>query len=388
MSKERKMILDMIENGKITADEALMLFEALDNEPEAASGVQPGESPRIKSEYLPHTPLRQVPSLNIHRKLRQPDPGYAAALNAIGFNPSSRRMVNLMEAEIPIEDIQGLLNVRRKEWTDDEIADFLIQGIDEHFILGLHELGLGSSSPHQIIELAIHDVTPAYIRDIREAIQQEIDISTLIEFGIHDVSPGFAREIYSINISNLEPRHLVELKIHDVDLQALRAASEYFEEISAREAVEMGIHNITPEFVEEARRSGISDITMKDLIEMRIHNVDFGMVREANKLDRISPRKVIELAVHGATAEYVREIIESGLPGLTHTNLVEMLVQDVKPGYVNQMLALDLPDISANKITEMKIHSLHPEDARRGKEFIGETCTAEKLVEMKIQGTL
>lgn len=406
MSKERKMILDMIETGKITAEEALMLFDALDSEGEDSVQAQIGENlstEGIPFEIPPKPPIPTIPPIppysnpeasarHIHfpssRRMRQPDPGYAAALNAGGFNPSPRKIINLMEEEVSIEEIQELQSVRRKEWTDDDLADFLIHEVDKQFILDLHELGLGNTPPQKIVELAIHDITPAYIRKLQEVMGTDVGVSTLIEFGIHDVSPEFVQVVQSLNLKNLSLHHLVELAIHDANLKALRAAADCFGPMTANEAVNMSVHEVTEDFINAVTESGIDDISMRDLIEMRIHDVDIEMIQEAKRLGPISASTVVELAIHGGSAKYIRDVIETGLPDLTPSDLIEMLVQGVKPGYIMEMLALELPDLTGGNIIEMKIQGLRPEEARKGKEFLGEACTASKLITLKIHGSL
>jgi hypothetical protein len=133
--KERLMVLDMIAEGKITAEEAEQLFRAMEViEDEPASGSEELVSP------LSH--LSQLASLST------PPSG-------TGRSSSKDLIAALKEAgvdQVTLSDVQELQSNR----------------LTAEYVREMLGLGLEPDGLSEWMDLRAHDITPRYVRELRE----------------------------------------------------------------------------------------------------------------------------------------------------------------------------------------------------------------------------
>jgi beta-lactamase regulating signal transducer with metallopeptidase domain len=161
---------------------------------------------------------------------------------------------------------------------------------------------LGYEVPQdRLMELALHDVSLGFVREMAELGYTKESLDKLIEFRIHDVLPEFVREMAGLGYSQLAADRLVEFRIHDVDPAMVRALRDLgYTELPADRLVELSIHNVTPEFIREISEAGYSGVSADRLVEMRIHNVDTELIRKAQKrYGKLSADDLIEFSIRG-----------------------------------------------------------------------------------------
>ena len=118
------------------------------------------------------------------------------------------------------------------EWGEPEVArrprgvpekcSFCYQRIDRGLALGLEPDGLG-----EWINLRVNDITPRYVRELRDLGVDDLDVDELVEMSIHHVTPRFIREMRQKYGEQLSIQNLVDMRIHGVDedmLEELRSA--------------------------------------------------------------------------------------------------------------------------------------------------------------------
>jgi beta-lactamase regulating signal transducer with metallopeptidase domain len=191
--------------------------------------------------------------------------------------------------------------------------------------------GLGYNvGENKLFNLALFDVSPAFIRDLRSLGYDELSLDDLVEFRIHGVSPEEVRDLASIGIEGLTPDRLVEFRIHGVDAELVRAlAAAGYENIPAEKLVELKIHGATPEFAREMAELGYSSASLDKLVEFRIHGVSPG---------------------------FIREIAATGHRGVAADDLVSMRIHGVSAGFIRKEEARAGHALSIDKLIGMKIH--------------------------------
>ena len=133
--KERLMILDMIAEGKITAEEAEELFKAMEVTPELSGSNAAGLA----------SPLSQLSRLEELSPISPPN----------GTTPSKDLVAALKEAgidHVTLSDVQELHGHR----------------ITAEYVREIRALGLQPDGLSEWIDLRNHGVTPRYVRELRE----------------------------------------------------------------------------------------------------------------------------------------------------------------------------------------------------------------------------
>src|SRR5687767_2321746 len=136
MTEERALILEMVNSGEITAEEALVVLNAMGEDELEPSGIPypptppvgpvPPMPPSAPTPPTPPTPPRapRGPRLTINgrviapfaRRPRQPDPGYAVSMKMAGFEFTPRQLVDLQMNDISPEEVAALNAMRGENW--------------------------------------------------------------------------------------------------------------------------------------------------------------------------------------------------------------------------------------------------------------------------------
>jgi len=124
---------------------------------------------------------------------------------------------------------------------------------------------------------SVHGVTPQFAAAMRAASSQlaRVGRDELVAFKIHNVSPAYVRELEASGLRGLSASQLTTAAIHGVNGRYLRSmAAVGYPRLSYQEAVQMRIHGVTPEFVRSLQRRGIRKPSAREVIRLRI--VGFG----------------------------------------------------------------------------------------------------------------
>lgn len=374
---ERIMILEMVSSGKISPDDAILLLNALGDEDdtnidqeEGFEDDEPGFTPVPPSPPAPPIPpTPPVPPtarhttgpIHIHhsRRMRTPDAGFAAAVTRAGFEFTPRQLLTLQEHDVSVDEIRAMKDVSKPDWDVDELVELLVSGVQPTFINRLRELGI--------------DTGPRFYLRLNE-VGAELDyIETLL----------------SLDLSGFRLEDLADFTQHGVDLEAVRQVLQ-LGPLSARDALELGIHGIREDYVVGMRSLGLEELTARDLLEMKIHGVKVDEAEEIKELDLpdFSAKKLVELRIHDVDPEFVRGFIDLGFPDLTLSKLVELRIHGVDLDYTRGLMALELPDLTLSRLVELKIHGVSLGAARRAAEKHPEEISATYLVEGAIHGWL
>ena len=133
--KERLMVLDMIAEGKITAEEAEQLFRAMEVPEEVPAAAS--------SELMP--PLSHLSQLE----------NLSAASSVAGRSTSKELVAALKEAGIGHVTLSDVQELESNKLTAEYVREILA-------------LGLRPDGISEWLDLRAHDITPRYVRELRE----------------------------------------------------------------------------------------------------------------------------------------------------------------------------------------------------------------------------
>jgi beta-lactamase regulating signal transducer with metallopeptidase domain len=157
-------------------------------------------------------------------------------------------------------------------------------------------------SDSRLMELALHDVSLDFVRQMRELGYGKASLDRLVEFRIHGVTPEFVRGMVNAGYQDLPAERLVELKIHGVDPEFVQGMTDAgYRDVPPERLVEFKIHGVDPEFVRGIVEAGYRDLPPERLVEFRIHGIDGGFIRKAaaKGYKNLSPEDLVELKILG-----------------------------------------------------------------------------------------
>jgi beta-lactamase regulating signal transducer with metallopeptidase domain len=229
--------------------------------------------------------------------------------------------------------------------------------------------GLGYQvSQDRLLELAIHDVSLSFVREIQDLGYRDIALDRLVEFRIHRVTPAFVRELAALGYRSLPAERLTEFRIHGVTPDFVRAlGAEGYRDIPAGRVVELRIHRVTPELVRELDAQGYRNLPVERLVEFRIHGVTPEYLRElaAAGYQALDPAKLVEFRIHRVTPEYLRELAAAGYSRVSPNELVEMRIHRVDAAFIREAASRGHRNLSPGELVELRIHGLDREGRRR-----------------------
>jgi len=224
------------------------------------------------------------------------------------------------------------------------------------YIDGMKAAGLGDLTVDQLIAMKIHNITPEYVRGLRDQ-GLHPDADDLVAMRIHGVTAEYVHDVRGLGL-NPDQDQLVAMKIHGIDADYVRGMNEAGIHADVDELVALKIHGATPGEVRSLREQGLQP-DADNLVAMRIHSV---------------------------TPEYVQDIRALGLKP-TVDDLVSMRIHDVTPQYIKALQAagfkLDIDDI-----VSARIHGV-TEDFIEGARKRGfKNLDLDKLIRLKQLGIL
>ena len=374
MSKERLMILEMLESGKITPADAQMLFRALGEEEPGDGDAIPG----VEAPYPPETVLRSEmnqpaeprpprPDLDIpapvpvpqpapaahNRRRRYPDPSYAVAMKRAGLDFSIDQLFRMQEADIDPEQAARMVRARRPEWTTEDIVEMLTQGACPDLLSKLNEIGFRVLSPRDVTQLTENDVDPEYLERFRGIPMTGLTVRDLIEFANNDVDPDLAVALKEIG--PVSTGDIVKAAENDLSPSSVGQIAQFLPGVTVRQLIELNENDVSPEFIEDLVLGGFTNLTIKQIIHLQENDID------------------------AKDAAWFREKLGEQL---TPDDLVHLAENDINRDYVESLLAFNLPDLNVDTLIEMANHDVSAEDAALAREAFGDGFTAADLIDM------
>ncbi|NDJ77584.1 MAG: hypothetical protein GYB65_15140, partial [Chloroflexi bacterium] len=129
----------------------------------------------------------------------------------------------------------------------------------------------------------------------------DVSARDIIKFGIHDLTPGYVAEMRA-QVPDIDPRAIVQFGIHDITADyvvEMRSdmAERGYGDLGAKELIAMYLHDFDPGYVDLMREQGYEDVSLRLLVKMWAHTIDahyLDTLREQGRTD-LSPRELINL---------------------------------------------------------------------------------------------
>jgi hypothetical protein len=166
--------------------------------------------------------------------------------------------------------------------TDKELLTLAMADASSATLRELMGMGIGQLDMEAVIELSIFEITPEYVRELREVgVTGTNSAENVVELRIHQITADYVRELASLGFRDLDREDLLEMGIHGVSARQVAELREMgYSGLSAEQLVEMAIFDVTPEFIREVREAGFRDLSADALVQMKIHGIGSEYVRK------------------------------------------------------------------------------------------------------------
>lgn len=134
----------------------------------------------------------------------------------------------------------------------------------------------------------------------------------------------------------------VELNAWDADDQDQSSEDGTFDpsrKLTVDELISLRIHNVTPEYLDEMKRTGLPDLKLQDLLAMRIHGVTPKYIADlrAAGVEIKTAEEATSLMIFNVTPQFVRSLSEAGYTKLTARELIRLSSTGVNADFIRDL---------------------------------------------------
>jgi len=252
------------------------------------------------------------------------------------------------------------------------------------YIDAMKAAGLTDLTVDQLIALKIQDVTPEYVKELRDQ-GLHPDAEALVAMRVQDITPEYVRGLRDSGL-NPDQNQLIALKVQGADGAYYRGIKAAGLEPDVNTLIGMKVQDITPEYVREIRAAGLT-VNANQVIGMKVQDVTPAYLKAMHDLGiELRTDDVIGMKVQDVTPEYVRGIQALGLKP-SASELIGLRVQDVTPEYIKALQSAGFK-VDISDIIGAKVQDITPEFIERAKQHGFKDLTLQKLIQLRQLGIL
>ena len=195
------------------------------------------------------------------------------------------------------------------------------------FLREMDSLGYsGGFSDERLLIYALHDFRPQSIRDLR-ALGYTIEKRQIDEMAIFRIDANYVKELTAIGFPNPTFRNLVDFRIGHVDANFAKGMRELFGDLDAHELAQLGILGVTPAYVRELKGAGLTSLTPKQATDLKIGQITAALVADYHRLGYdLTPHQLSEFGIFHVTPQFIEEQRARGETDLTPRRLIDMKI--------------------------------------------------------------
>lgn len=189
-----------------------------------------------------------------------------------------------------------------------------------------------------LYQYVVHDVSTAYVKSMI-AEGYRVPLQKYLELRIFDVTPEYIREMRDLGFRSITNEEVVASRIHRVTPDYVRSMRAAGWNLTLNELQNTAIHGATPEFAEEMKKAGYPDLDIQELVSFRIHRVTPEFIRDLRQLgyDKIDADDLVAMSIHRVTPEFIRELKDAGYSKVPVEKLISMRIHNVDAEFLRRM---------------------------------------------------
>lgn len=256
------------------------------------------------------------------------NPQFGAELKTLGYDvPDEGQLFSMMLSDVSLEFARGVRDAGLHASTK-QLIDLRIHGVSLAYIREAGRAGYQNLSAQDYIDLSIHGVDTAFLRDLK-TFGYDLYPRDIVELRIHGVSGEFIGDLKDAGY-DLSSKQIVELSIHGVSSGYLRDLKSYGLQPPAADLVQLKIHGVSTNYLKGLKDAGYGGLFASEITDLAIHGVSIDFVQDAKDLGySFTPQQLINLRVHGVDGAYLRRLRDSGLKNLTAAQIEKLRIHGV-----------------------------------------------------------
>lgn len=226
----------------------------------------------------------------------------------------------------------------------------------------LGKRGISGLTPADQTEMARHDVSLAFVDELRTQKYATPTVADLVKAGRHGVHLAYLRGMGELGYATgtLEP--LITLRDHGVTPDYAKALASFgYVKLPIDQLQKARDHGVTPDYIQGMRDAGHGSLTLEQLITTRDHGVtpEFGKALAAAGFAGLSLDQLVRVRDHGVTPDYIKDMKAFGI-GSTVEDLVMARDHGVTTDYVRGLDGLGYKKLSLDQLLKMRDHGVTP----------------------------
>jgi beta-lactamase regulating signal transducer with metallopeptidase domain len=210
---------------------------------------------------------------------------------------------------------------------------------------------LGDLTVDQLISVKIQDVTPEYVRSLREQ-GLHPNAETILSMRVQGVTPEYVHELRALGISTDDDR-IVAMKIQGVDAAYLRGLKEAGVQPGIDQLIGMKIQGVTPEYIQAFHDQGLQP-TNDEIVSLRIQGATPEFVRDIHALGfKPTVEQVVSMQIQGVTPEYIKSLQAAGFrPDVDE--IVSARIQGITEEFIQRAVRHGFKNLNLQKLIQLK----------------------------------
>lgn len=254
MQEERKLILNMLAEGRIQLAEAELLLDALAATEAVAEPAAPAR---------PSAPHRPTPPPRPYHSQPPPPPTH------FGTGPHGQTPF-AAATPIPPAYIEAMAELGIDE-SEDGLWQLYIQRVTPELVTAVQALVGKQYSIDGLAQLGMHGVRPSFLQKLAQLELPDLDIDQIIEFRTHMVTAEFIHEMQPFNLKKLTSKRLVNFRINHVSPKYVAEMQAVLPEVDAEEISHLHLYGINAKTVRQAKEALGEQISAHDVIQWQLH---------------------------------------------------------------------------------------------------------------------
>ncbi len=273
---------------------------------------------------------------------------------------------------------------------DEHMFHLFLNNVNKDYVAYLKKQGFKADGK-DLVELSIHGINRERIDDFVE-IFKKLDykgykVRDLIQFEIHDVEPEYVNEMRAQGLTDLTVNEVVQAKIHDVEPEFIKAVMDYgFKDIDLNEIIQFAIHDVDVDYIREMKNLGFRKLSHNEIVQSAIHDVDAGYIREIHNAGFADMKmsELVQFAIHDVDADYIREIHDAGFTDMKTHELVQFAIHDIDADYIKGFTSAGLTNISSSEIIQAGIHDVDIDFIKEMKAYGMDDLKMHQIIQLSI----
>ncbi len=250
------------------------------------------------------------------------------------------------------------------------------------FMSAVRKLGYPEPDDRDVASLVINGVTFDFARDVKST-GLNLTLGGLGELSSHDVSAEYIRQARQAGLTKLSAEDFCELRSHGVEPEYLKQILEIDPKLSAEDISDLRTHGVEPDYYKRIVAAGVS-ISIDDITSLRTHGVEPDYFKRVHDADsKLSISEIDELRTHGVEPESLKGY-EAADSHLTIDEITNLRTHGVEPEYLKNIRA-NGSKLSIDEICELRTHGVEPNYLKDIQAADGK-LTAEEISDLRTHG--